>query len=148
VGGSARRCLWCSPLGCCASTESLFLYNNSLTGTIPDFAATTALSRLQLQFNSLASTIPGSLFANTGLTELRIDYNDLSGTIPSLIGNLAGLADLRLAGNALSGTLPEELFRLSTLGTSPRMVSQIAGDAGMPSDAMCTPTYPLRAHPC
>jgi Leucine-rich repeat (LRR) protein len=85
------------------------------------------LSRLQLQFNSLTSTIPDGLFANTGLVELRLDYNKLSGSIPSLIGNLVELVDLRLAGNAFTSTLPEELSRLSALGTHTTVPLMILG---------------------
>ena len=92
------------------------MYNNSLTGTIPELALP-SLERLQLHFNTLTGVIPTGLYGNTDLEEIRLDSNQLTGTLATSIGNLLRLKDLRLDENAFSGTLPAELLRLNSLGT-------------------------------
>jgi hypothetical protein len=98
------------------SIESIFLYGNSLTGTLPSELGQLNLERLQVQDNMFAGRIPTELFRSTNLADLRLDTNKLAGPIPSAVGALTNLIDLRLNNNVLSGTLPTEISRLSNLG--------------------------------
>ena len=67
-------------------TDTLFLYDNQLTGSIPPEI--------------------GNL---TNLTRLISDDNQLTGSIPPEIGNLTNLNYLRLNDNQLSGIIPDEI---------------------------------------
>ncbi len=84
--------------------SSINLYNNALTGTIPDLSALTGLTSLDLGDNSLSGTIP-DLSALTSLGALKLDGNNsLSGTIPDLSGSQ--LRSLLLDNNNISGEIP------------------------------------------
>ncbi|MEM7018486.1 MAG: hypothetical protein AAF512_14235, partial [Pseudomonadota bacterium] len=76
--------------------------------------ANNQVSILNLDFNQLSGTIPGSIGELTGLVRLDLSANQLSGTLPSTITNLAGLEILLLDRNNLSGSLPD-LSSLSNL---------------------------------
>jgi hypothetical protein len=99
------------------STESVFLYDNQLTGSLPNFFSKD-LTRLQAHENILSGGIPETLFFNTALEELRLDQNVFSGTISGRIGDLTALKDLRLNSNFFTGTLSATTARLSNLGKS------------------------------
>jgi Leucine-rich repeat (LRR) protein len=107
------------------------LYNNSLTGTIPDLERS-SLKRLQLHFNALTGSIPNGLYGNTDLEEIRLDSNQLTGTLATSIGNLLRLKDLRLDENAFFGSLPAEVLRLNTLG---KQAPDCAGGATLVGDS-------------
>jgi Leucine-rich repeat (LRR) protein len=100
-------------------TEILFLSGNQLNGTIPSFAANSAMRGLYVSDNRLNSTIPTSLCALSKLEALLLDENTFYGTIPSCIGNLSRLRQLFLFKNHLTGQVPTELSKLAKLGTFP-----------------------------
>ncbi|KAL4376354.1 hypothetical protein GQ457_02G039060 [Hibiscus cannabinus] len=77
----------------CTNLGFLFLYQNNLTGVLP---------------NSI-----GNLSAN--LSQLSIETNYISGTIPKEIENLVGLELLGLYENMLTGSIPDGIGKLSTL---------------------------------
>ena len=67
-------------------TDTLDLYNNQLTGSIPPEI--------------------GNL---TNLTYMNLGSNQLTGSIPSEIGNLTNLYGLSLRYNQLTGIIPDEI---------------------------------------
>ncbi len=87
---------------------SLLLYNNQLSGTIPNFNLPN-LESIYLSSNQLSGTIPNFNLPN--LESLNLYINQLSGIIPNF--NLPNLKELWLHGNQLSGTIPN--FNLPNL---------------------------------
>jgi len=77
-------------------------YHNSLSGSIPDLSALTALTYLDLDTNLLSGSIP-ALSALTSLTSLYLYGNLLTGAIPALPN---GLVNMSLSSNSLTGSIP------------------------------------------
>jgi Leucine-rich repeat (LRR) protein len=50
------------------------------------------------------------------------DSSGLQGSLPSEIGNLSLLESLGLSENELTGTIPSELYRLTNLGISSKVL--------------------------
>ncbi|KAL8484059.1 hypothetical protein ACS0TY_026670 [Phlomoides rotata] len=61
----------------------LWLDNNSLSGSIPDFSGCPNLRTIHLEDNKLSGELPGSLADLSNLRELYIQDNTLTGKIPS-----------------------------------------------------------------
>lgn len=93
--------------------QTLWLYDNQLSGSIPDLSALVNLQELYLFANQLSGSIP-DLSALVNLRSLELDYNQLSGPIPDL-STLVNLQWLRLGHNQLSGNIPISLTTLSEL---------------------------------
>ena len=87
------------------SLKQLWLYGNSISGTIPTLSALTSLTELKLKSNSISGTIP-DLSALTSLEQLWLNGNSISGTIPTLSA-LTSLRELVLDNNMISGTIPD-----------------------------------------
>jgi hypothetical protein len=79
-------------------------FSNALAGTLPSFAACTALTLFQCYTNSFSGTLP-SFAACTALTTFQCAINSFSGTLPSFAACTA-LATFTCQTNAFSGTLP------------------------------------------
>ncbi|KAG5222873.1 hypothetical protein OIU76_011337 [Salix suchowensis] len=82
----------------------IWLGNNTLSGSIPDFSSLKMLETLHLEDNQFTGGIPLSLGNIKGLRELFLQNNNLTGQIPN---NLVkpGL-DLRTSGNRLLAPPP------------------------------------------
>ncbi|KAL1211794.1 putative leucine-rich repeat receptor-like serine/threonine-protein kinase [Cardamine amara subsp. amara] len=78
--------------------SSIWLGNNSLTGSIPDFSPLKLLASLHLEDNRFTGNIPPSLGAVPHLRELFLQNNNLTGQIPSNLLQRPGL-ELRTSGN-------------------------------------------------
>eukprot|EP00727_Mastigamoeba_balamuthi_P001716 m51a1_g11541 putative probable lrr receptor-like serine threonine-protein kinase at4g08850-like (336) ;mRNA; r:8363-12629 len=103
-------------IGNLKSLTFLYLYDNNISGTIPDTLGNIAvLKYLSLWGNQLSGTIPSSIGNLKSLTFLYLFDNNISGTIPDTLGNIALLEDLRLRGNQLSGTIPSSIGNLTSL---------------------------------
>ena len=102
----------------------LNLWNNKLTGEIPDISSLTSLQRLDLSHNSLSGEIPPDLSTLTGLQYLDLGYNKLSGEIPDLSA-LTELRNLHLRENNQGGTIPglSTLIELTQLNLSKNRLS-------------------------
>ena len=98
-----------------ASLTWLMVYDNKLTGGIPDLTHLTSLERLYLHDNDLGGTIPASLGTMTSLTHIQLKGAGLTGAIPAELGSLPNLKWLSLYGNDLAGAIPGELGDLSSL---------------------------------
>merc|ERR1719401_1822946 len=80
------------------SLEEIMLFNNKLSGTIPD----------QITFLN-------------NIIRISLSYNDFKGTIPSEIGKMEHLTLLHLHGNRLTGTLDisETVDSITDCGETP-----------------------------
>ncbi|KAM0060660.1 putative protein kinase RLK-Pelle-LRR-III family [Helianthus debilis subsp. tardiflorus] len=84
----------------------LSLYNNSLSGPIPDLSGLVNLKILFLNYNFFSGVIPPSIASLHRLRTLDLSHNILSGIIPIDITNLSRLTYLRLDSNRLIGSIP------------------------------------------
>ena len=85
--------------------RELWLWGNSLTGSIPDLSGMTSLQKLKLANNDLTGGVPGALELPPNMTWLIIDRNPLGGTIPDL-SSLSRLKLLWLHSSNLKGAIP------------------------------------------
>ena len=83
--------------------QSLTLFNNQLTGSIPALSALTALQILHLGSNRLTGSIP-ALSALEDLQTLHLSSNQLTGRIP-VLSALTALRNLHLHSNRLTGEI-------------------------------------------
>jgi len=97
-------------------TESLLLYGNDFTGTLPAAIGADRLTEFIAHENEFNGGLPESLFNNIDLKILRLDGNNFEGTISSAIGDLLNILEIRLGQNQFIGTLPATLWKLSNLG--------------------------------
>lgn len=83
-------------------------------------ADATAVTRLELNDNSLVGSLPSQVGLLTGLTAyLRLDANALSGSLPTELGRLTAMTEvLYLWGNSFTGALPTQLGLLTALTRS------------------------------
>ena len=103
-------------MGRLSNLERLSLYDNGLTGSVPDWLGNlTKLEWLLLDRNELTGPIPEGLGRLSNLEFLLLYDNGLTGSIPDWLGNLTNLEWLLLDRNELTGPIPEELGRLSNL---------------------------------
>ncbi|KAK4391239.1 putative LRR receptor-like serine/threonine-protein kinase [Sesamum angolense] len=112
----------------CTSLEALSVFDNLLTGSLPDSIGNLSshLSFLSVAQNQLHGRIPPSIGDLFGLTSIDFSYNDLEGPIPFSIeqflwdipqslGNCSNLLALDLSRNNLNGSIPPEIMSLSSI---------------------------------
>ena len=85
--------------------EELWLWGNSLTGTVPNLSGMTSLDKLKLANNNLTGGVPQASTLPPNMTWLIIDRNPFRGTIPNL-SSLSRLRLLWLHSNELTGSVP------------------------------------------
>ncbi len=85
--------------------EELWLWGNSLTGSVPNLSGMTSLDKLKLANNNLTGGIPQASTLPPNMTWLIIDRNPFRGTIPNL-SSLSRLRLLWLHSSRLTGTVP------------------------------------------
>ncbi|SRX54941.1 Two component regulator three Y domain protein [Aequorivita sp. CIP111184] len=91
------------------------LFNN-LNGTLPgSLGQLENLKRLELSFNSISGIIPAELGNLKQLEVLAINGTSVNGNIPESLGTLSNLKELHLSSNQLSGTIPESLGNLKKI---------------------------------
>jgi len=97
-----------------AELETLDLYYNKLTGTIPDLFRLSFLRQIDVDGNMLSGVIPGSLFNHPSLVNIYLLNNEkLTGTFPDNLSTK--LEKISLSGCSFTGTLPPSITALSTL---------------------------------
>lgn len=95
----------------------LELDDNGLAGSIPPVLGDLAnLEWLDLSSNELSGPLPSALKRLANLVVLRLSWNDLSGTVPAWLGDMPALLALDLVGNELTGGIPDELGNLNLWG--------------------------------
>lgn len=135
-------------------SESIFLTNNNIEGTIPSaFGQLTRLTRLQMSRNKLEGiingpellaplekleiiglggnklngSIPEELGTMPRMIYINIPYNDFTGSIPST-WNTTRLKHVNFAFNELTGGIPKELTAIETLNNLVLEGNDIAAD--------------------
>lgn len=99
-----------------ARVTKLLLQDNNLAGTIPpSIGDLSNLTSLYLISNQLTGSIPSEMGNLTKLDTLSLGGNGLTGNIPFSFGNLMNLAFLNLATNKLSGNIPFSFANLNKL---------------------------------
>jgi len=96
----------------------LSLRLNHLTGSIPAYLSEIrTLNTLNLYGNSFTGTIPDVLLTDAlELQYLNLGSNFLNGTISTNISHLKQLRFLRLSSNKITGTIPSSLGDLELIG--------------------------------
>ncbi|XVF78108.1 hypothetical protein PTKIN_Ptkin14bG0102600 [Pterospermum kingtungense] len=112
--------------------EALYLSNNKISGSVPNWMWKESLLFLDLSSNSLSSldqfslnqsqtssqgSLPSPICNLSQLWIFNASYNKLSGPIPSCLGNIVALEVLDLQKNNFSGSIPDfaKALRLVTL---------------------------------
>ncbi|KAJ0034940.1 hypothetical protein Pint_25938 [Pistacia integerrima] len=86
---------------------SIFLQNNSLTGSIPiEIGQLHFLQLLNLSYNKFSGNIPNQISKLTNLERLDLSGNNLSGEIPASFSGLYFLSEFSVANNNLHGLIP------------------------------------------
>eukprot|EP00797_Seminavis_robusta_P018823 Sro2829_g338080.1 Leucine Rich Repeat (496) ;mRNA; r:522-2180 len=127
-------------IGFLTALKEFYLYDCSLTGTIPsEIALLSNMTNFVASSNELSASIPeelwglthlndfflygnllsGSLATEVGLltdlVRLDVGVNSMVGTIPSTLGLLTKLTHLRLSDNAFEGSLPSSVWNFASL---------------------------------
>ncbi|KAL1207592.1 Receptor like protein 21 [Cardamine amara subsp. amara] len=91
----------------------LSLWNNKLSGNIPQFVNTQDIRILLLRGNNLTRYIPRQLCELSNIEVLDLSYNKLNGSIPSCLFNLSfGVEEDKLDGLLYGETFELEHFKL------------------------------------
>ena len=104
----------------------LDLHGNQLSGNIPSMSGLDLLQEIRLNDNQLSGPIP-DLSGLTSLERLYLNKNQLSGEIPASLGNFADITQLFLWGNQLTGVIPASLGNLTTLRQLSLSRNQLTG---------------------
>jgi Leucine-rich repeat (LRR) protein len=130
LGKPGTECAWA---GVTCDTNSttvtrLFLNDNGLAGSLPPALGNLAgLQSLEAEGNALTGSLPRELGHLANLRTLRLGLNQLSGPVPAELGSLSLLEILSLQFNRLSGTVPAELGRLASLQLLSLSENQLTG---------------------
>jgi len=90
-------------IGNLSSLQGLYLYNNEISGTLPDLSILSSLSVLDLEDNKLIGEIPRSIGSLTELEGLSLSQNSFEGVVSeSYFTNLSKLIGLYLSDNSLT----------------------------------------------
>jgi hypothetical protein len=75
--------------------QQLYLYENFLSGTIPnELSCLSYIQLLLMQGNYLSGAIPSGLGVLTSVLELLLYDNSLTSTIPASLGSIVGIEEL------------------------------------------------------
>ncbi len=130
LGRAGTECAWA---GVTCDTNSttvtrLFLNDNGLAGSLPSALGNLAgLQSLEAEGNAITGSLPRELGHLANLRTLRLGLNQISGPLPAELASLTLLETLSLQFNRLSGTVPAELGRLSSLQLLALSRNQLTG---------------------
>ncbi|OIV98600.1 hypothetical protein TanjilG_23039 [Lupinus angustifolius] len=100
-------------IGNLSNLQELYLYNNTLSSSIPDEVGKLySLTHMQLSHNNLSGSIPLSIGNLSNLQELYLYNNTLSSSIPDEVGKVYSLIHMQLEHNNLSGSIPLSIGHL------------------------------------
>lgn len=90
------------------TTEILWLFGTSLTGTLPtELAELIHLQHLIAFDTMLSGQLPDIFGSLESLQELQLAHASFSGTLPPSLFQLPGIELLSIEENSITGTLPE-----------------------------------------
>ncbi|KAI4318700.1 hypothetical protein MLD38_032375 [Melastoma candidum] len=112
--------------------QVLSLHNNSLSGTMMNFAANQKLSRLDLSWNGFHGPVSKSLASLEKLSSLKVDHNELTREIPAF--DQTSLVTLDVSNNNLSGEIPSTRVLQSL---PPGSFANNSGLCGPPTSRVC-----------
>ncbi|KAL5204514.1 hypothetical protein ABZP36_009385 [Zizania latifolia] len=145
AGGDIAELLESLPQQCSSNRlEELYLPNNGMTGTLPDYSKLmhlTGLRILDLSYNNLTGSIPQSIGNLAGLDTLDLSFNKFSGSVPAGKGYFAGLSTLVLSENSLSGQIPAEIRYFSSLTTLDLFGNNLSGPVPSEIGMLANLTY-------
>ena len=96
--------------GNCRQLQQLYLFNNELTGSIPQSLGNLSkLEELDLDSNHLTGDIPKEMSNLLCLKILSFFVNNLTASIPSGIFNISSLQSISLSANDLYRNLPMDV---------------------------------------
>ena len=120
-----------SELSLLSDIQWLQLYNNSLTGTIPeawwDFQS---LKILNLSSNAITGQLSSQLWKLPSLWSLEVHDNLLTGGIPEVSDDASPLQLFNASYNRLNGTMPASLWNLQNLTALSLKFNKLTG--GLP----------------
>lgn len=145
-GGDIGELMQRLPQQCSSSNmlQELYLPNNGMTRTLPDYDKLmhlTGLRVLDLSYNNLTGPIPWSMGNLSGLDILDLSFNNLTGLIPAGEGCFAGLSTLVLSENFLTGQIPEEIGYLGSLTTLDLYGNHLSGHVPSEIGKLANLTY-------
>lgn len=126
--------------------QELLLYDNQITGSLPDITRFSFLGKLDVSYNKLKGYLPKRFQHNSVLYSLDLSYNSLTGSLPNFRG-FSSLFNLYLNDNKFLGSLPDftgcsSLYNLVLRGNQfTEWETQI--QSAVQSPKLICPTYPI-----
>ncbi|PIN10465.1 Leucine-rich repeat protein [Handroanthus impetiginosus] len=96
--------------------QTLFLWGNSISGSLSNLSSFSSLEHLDLRENQLNGSIQEGYLKLPHLTSLYLSSNKLTGPLPDLSFSLS-LEELFLQNNSFNGALDDSIRRLHKLET-------------------------------
>ncbi|GMP21938.1 hypothetical protein CsSME_00000147 [Camellia sinensis var. sinensis] len=96
------------------SLQVLYVFDNRLSGPLPDFTRFSSLIELSVGSNQLSGSIPETFGQLSSLVSLQLYGNQITGSVPDL-SMFPSLTDLGLGDNQLNGTIHRNIGQLSKL---------------------------------
>jgi Leucine-rich repeat (LRR) protein len=111
------------------SIETLFIYNNNMSGPVPrDLGRYMPnLTRIALTSNFFTGTLPDGLCEGGNLQYLSVNNNTLGGAIPLSLASCPSLVRVRFDSNQFT-SIPDGFGRNSSLGILWAARNQLAGE--------------------
>ncbi|KZV57089.1 receptor-like protein kinase [Dorcoceras hygrometricum] len=106
-----------SDLANCTSLDTLTVFENHFTGSLPNSIAnlSSRLNFLSIGSNEIHGTIPSGIQNLVGLTRLVLEDNFLEGSVPVVIGKLSKLQEIYMGKNKLTNEIPSSIGNLTLL---------------------------------
>mmetsp|Transcript_14675 Transcript_14675/g.31313 ORF Transcript_14675/g.31313 Transcript_14675/m.31313 type:complete len:176 (+) Transcript_14675:3-530(+) len=120
--------------------ELLYLYNNSLTGTLDNLSSGINLRKLKVSNNTLQGGVTTELGNLKRLEVLSLNGNNLKGNLPTELQKLTSLKELRVEYNSISGAVPQGVCDLRKSFLE-KFVSDCGGENPEVTCSCCTECF-------
>jgi hypothetical protein len=118
VGGNVLSGNLPLSLSFATNLKTLLIFDNLLTGEIPQVLGQLELESFQAQGNKLVGPLPldsNNVVWASSLEQFWVQNNQLTGSLPTQVANFVRLEELRLSSNSMWETIPEALYDVSSL---------------------------------